>query len=539
MEKKRTNKKKPFTKRSFKNKESIQQPQETIRNKDNDPAWYLVNGMLAKNVANFTFDVASGADMYFTSTGAKPGVSNHLRMPGILTVLTGPAPGAALNEISPVNVAMRDIYSFVRHANSGHSNYDPADLMLYLLAADSVQTYWSYLTRVYGTAMAFSQRNRYVGDALLRAQGVNPTSIRSNMAQFLAYINQFALKASVLAVPNTMSYFTRHQWMYQNVYMDENNAKAQLFLYAPAYLFKYAIMDNGAGGLKPQWVASLANATTGQIGKSVQSRDFAALVSIGDALLNAMLTQEDVGIMSGDILKAYSSDKLFKYAQLDANYAIGPVFSEEVLTQLHNTNFTGNVPAKWMQSSSDPSKLIYKVDANAALSVTQDTSIGGGSIIWNPYFANANELSYTKILDLWFDDPTPEQALVAGRNLLSGYDTGVFVKTNTEGDTTYSAIGLQSCGSEIPINAVLWRYEYDGTLNQFSIIDRYTSTGYDENMLANLTKFNEHPLLRAWGPFGVTLPVGDITNYALVSNTEIDAMHNAALLSMFGVPYQW
>lgn len=540
MENKKSNAKRKFSKRPHRPTTKEEVVERSKYSKDNDPSWYLVNGQLAKNVANFTFDYATGAQMVFSPTGLSGTPTTKMALPGIMAIMTGPAPGASLNETSPINVAMRNIYSFVRHANSGHANYDPADLMIYLLAADSVQTYWSYLTRIYGTAMAFSQRNRYVGDALLRAQGVKPDSIRSNMAQFLAYINQFALKASVLAVPNTMTYFTRHQWMYQNVYMDEDNAKAQLFLYVPLYLFKYSIMSNGAGGLVPQWITQAAPtgaSGNGSIVSTVQQRTFEQLKTFGDDMLNAMLTQEDVGIMSGDILKAYSSDKLFKYAQLDPSYAIGPVFSEEVLTQFHNTNFTGLAPAK---GEINGESIDYRIDANVALSVTQDTNIGGGCLIWDPLFANANELAYTKILDLWFNDPTPEQALVAGRNMLSGFDEGKFCIARDGSSTTYSAVGLQSCGSEIALQLVLWSYDYKGDLSQTSVLDRLTSASFDSNNVALLTKFNEYPLLRAWSPVvGVTMPVGDITNYALVSNSEIDAMHNAALLSMFGVPYQW
>lgn len=538
MENKNPKTKKKFNKRPQRTQRKEEIIEKSKFGKDNDASWYLINGQLAKNVANFTFDYATGAEMVFTSTGLSGSPSVRRVMPGIMAIMTGPAPGAALNETSPINVAMRNIYSYVRHANSGHANYDPADLMIYLLAADSVQTYWSYLTRVYGTAMAFSQRNRYVGDALLRAQGINPASIRSNMAQFLAYINQFALKASVLAVPNTMTYFTRHQWMYQNVYLDEDNPKAQMFLYVPSYLFKYSIMDNGAGGLVPQFITTgVPVGGNGSINATIQARTFEQLMSYGDAMLNAMLTQEDVGIMSGDILKAYSSDKLFKFAQLDPSYAIGPVYSEEVLTQFHNTNFTGLSPAKMELSGEE---IVYRIDGNKALSVTQDTTVGGGALKWDPIFANANELSYTKVLDLWYADPTPEQALVAARNMLSGFDEGKFCINSDGTATTYSAVGLQSCGSEIALQLVLWSYNYDGTLMQTSILDRNNSTGFDTNNVALLTKFHEYPLLRAWSPVaGVSLPVGDITNYALVSNTEIDAMHNAAMLSMFGVPYQW
>lgn len=511
------------------------------RSKDNDPSWYLVNGQLAKDVASFSFNNATGDRMTFSpqAFGGSMLPNAYFRMPGIASVLTGPTIGVSVDGTSPINIAAKDIYSFVRHANSGHSNYDPNDLMTYLMAMDSIQTFWSYLVRVYGVTQTFQQRNRYIGDALLNAMGVMAYDVRTKIAELRAYINQFAIQASVLAVPNTMSYYLRHAWMYQNVYCDEDNAKAQLFMYVPAYLYKYAIMDNGAGGLEAKLLTVSEN-TTGRISDGMLALTVSQLIAYGDELLGAVLSQEDVGIMSGDILKAYGSDKLYRFNQIDENYAIAPTYSEEVLAQFHNTTLAGRRIA-YLDTSGGGSG-VYRLSASRALSVLQNNEVGKGWLEFSPAFCNAAELNYTQILDLWTQDVSPELALVASRNKMVTNKSPLLVVSKA-GETLSSltAFPVQAVGSEIVIDIDIYVYDdTSGSLIAYDVCPRDT-TGYNTGVVSFTTKFNQFPLLRgcATANSAVSFPVGEISNYALLNYQDIAPMHKAALLSMFGVPYRW
>jgi hypothetical protein len=505
--------------------------------KDNDPSWYLVNGQLAKDVANFSFNNALGDNISIT-----PGrvfdigttlVANSVRLPGIASVMVGPSVGPSLNETSPINVASRNIYSFVRHANSGHANYDPADLMIYLLAVDSVQSYWSWMVRIYGISQTFSQRNRYIGDALLKAMGVDPANIRANICELRAFINQYAIKASVLAVPNTMSYYLRHAWMFQNVYTDEDNPKAQLFLFNPAYLYSYSLNAGGVGELKP---TPIAMTNSNNAFGSTASLTFTNIRDMGNSFINAMLAQEDVGIMSGDILKAYGSDKLYRFNQIAEEYAVIPTFSEEVLGQFHNLSVVGRYPCK---STTDG----WVVNLSDALTISQDTGIGSGNLIFNPAFAACMDTSYTQIIDAWKNDVTPEDALVYSRlKSWTNPTGGKIIYNNVNYETTYAGT-LSSSGSELVIDVILYYYNPAGALANRAVKPVITSSApdtVDTAILQYADKFNEFPILRAFNKLGsMTAMYGEISNYTVINETELSAMHNAALLSMFGVPYNW
>lgn len=527
MEDKKTNKasKSKYRSKRTSNRKTEWKDKEVSANKraDNDSAWYTVNGQLMKDVSSFSFNSALGSDITVNSGKLEGGMqANHFRVPGILSIMTTPTVGASNNINTPVNIAARNIYSFVRHANSGHANYDPADLMVYLLAMDSIYTYWSYMTRVYGTAQIFSQTNRYVGDAYLNAMGVDANSVRTNLADLRAYINMFAVKASAMCVPKTMTYFVRHSWMYSNMYKDEDVSKSQVYMYVPAFLYKYALIG-GISGLSA--VPVTARVATGGSITGLAGLGINELVGIGDTLLNAVLGQEDMGIMSGDILKAYGPENLWKLSPVPEDYAVFPVFSEEMLAQIHNTSFASATICT--VDPENPAKL--KVDYHG-LDVRQDQSVGDGALYFTPRFAYASHMATDSILDFWKENPTPEEVMVATRNKLSAYPetalTGV-----------HRPVSLDSCGSEIALCAVMLSYNANNILEQS--LTYASDVGMLTTSISKITKFNEFPLyyIMATGTGAIADIMGNLDTYTVISQYEVQRLHTTALLSMFGVPY--
>ena len=109
--------------------------------KDNDWRWYAQNEQLLKDTASFSYNYPLGSLVQRTATGKEP--VDTTAIPGIMAVHVSPAFGGSDSRTSPINVAMRNIYSFVRHANSGHTNYDAPDLAIYLMAMDSCYSFLS------------------------------------------------------------------------------------------------------------------------------------------------------------------------------------------------------------------------------------------------------------------------------------------------------------------------------------------------------------------------------------------------------------
>lgn len=488
----------------------------------NDASWYMADNQLVTDVASVSFNTALGNPITLNgSIGVSYTVNSaSVYLPGIMSIYTTPTIGVSKDANSPVNIAMRRLYTFVRHANSGHSNYDPADLMIYLLSMDSIYTYWAYMVRAYGVAQVFSRTNKYVGDALLTAMGVDP-NIRESLADFRAYINTFAAKAQQWCVPRVMTYFLRHNWMYSNVYKDEDNDKAQMFLYVPATLYKYnpTLSDGAAGGLEARLIAADVNSAGGFNFKTLPN-NYLNLVAMGNELLNALAGQEDIGIISGDILKAYGAENLWKIDTIPVDYQVIPTFSEEVLEQFHNTAFASAALVN------DSGELISTVGLN----VTQDTTVGGGCLKFDPLFNTASHMCLDTLMDTWRPQVTPENIMTASRNMLSGVPF-----TPTPGSKALNhPTKLRSCGSEICLFAVV------STLNG-NVLNReriYASDTYAPNVY-NMPRFNEAPIRPVMNSAGTAVVgiYGEMTNYGVLSKQNVDQIHEVALMSLFGVPF--
>lgn len=512
------------TKRSVEEKEDIK-----LQDKANDPKWYIVNGQLAKDVASFSFNNALGASFEIGTHGLTTLVQpKKYSLPGIMTIPYVPSIGYSADGTSAANIAAKNFYSFVRHQNSGHANYDSPDLMMYLMAMDSIYAFYFYMCRMYGLLRLYSHTNRYIGDALIAAAGGDPSNLRSRMADFRSYINMFATKASAFATPATMSMYARHAWMNSSVFTDAPTGKTQFYMYMPALLYQY---DEVNGQLKPTDIyapseSDYSNGVTDTM--VINSMDTLGFITQkGDNLLNAVVGSESFNIMSGDILKAYGENNLWKLAMIDENYVTTPFYSPEVLSQIHNTRFAGAMPFDNLVDDSTAPNKNY-----GSLYITQDHNPGYGAIISKPIFRHI-DLDFDAIVDMYKDEVTPEDFLVASRNIIFG-------KTIKIGNRDLFT-KLDSFGSDICLYAKVYQINgnqwYDVTY-YFHKLDEIPTSNTER--LAKYEKFGQSPIYyRVWEDstgWVIDQVFGDVSNYTVVSRNDIDKVHQSALLSLFAVP---
>lgn len=183
--------------------------------KCNDPMWYAKNPQLLKDAASLAFSNRTGDYMDFgvanssQATGAIPGIMALEWVPSVGTITNTDASGTpVLDNTDAINCAAKNIYSFVRHANSGASNYDAPDLMMAIVAADSVYSLIAHAIRTYGLMRVWDQKNRYVPEAILRATGITGLGENYSLADFRYDINFCIAKASVIWVPSNLTFIT-------------------------------------------------------------------------------------------------------------------------------------------------------------------------------------------------------------------------------------------------------------------------------------------------------------------------------------------
>lgn len=303
--------------------------QNRFSGKANDPMWYAQNPSLLRDAASFPYGWPVGNRLQLDA-GANIDAGS---IPGVMAFYVSPSFGKADSENDPINMAARNIYAYVRHANSGHTNYDAPDLMLYLLAMDSVYSYHSFLKRVYGLARAYTPINRYYPKALLHAMGIDYDDVMANLAQLRYGINVLQAKFNSMRIPNSMSYMARHMWMYTNIYQDGDTDKCQTYFYTPHSFYTYGYDEDGSGMLK--YTEFMKGFTAGNL-YTVQD-----LLDFGNALINPILSSEDMGIMSGDILKAFGAGNLVSLTPVDTDYMVLPEYNTEVLSQMENVSMIG------------------------------------------------------------------------------------------------------------------------------------------------------------------------------------------------------
>ena len=473
----------------------------------NDPSWYANTPQLLEDAGRLSFNnpLGGGIEFDFNISVAHPGRTKYW-VPGVYALDIVPFCGVASDATSPINVAATNVYHFTRFANSGARNYEAPDEMLYLMAMDNLYSIYAYMVRAYGVLNLASQWNRYIPKALFESMHLEFDDFQSNIANFRYYINQFGIKMSALAVPNTMPLYLRHQHLFADIYSDGTLSKSSMYLYVPYGFYKFAAVTSETGG----------QLTFVPLTTSGTPLTFSQLTAYANAMLDAILYDEDSGIISGDIMKAWGKDRLFKVGLVTDDYVVLPQFSGEMLAQIQNsTNLSANLSGADALSSQ--------------LNITQS----GQNLICKPVISlvvghAASPLGGRRILNFYKEMPTSADVMVATRLTASGTVSG-------------SKFTVTEAGTELVVGANMYVMDYNGVYSKYNslyVIDGTNPNALDE--LGYLTKFFQHPFAYYYsngdGTQDLYIPIGDMDNYTMIGREELEKLHATAILSEFNVP---
>lgn len=487
--------------------------------KHNDVSWYARNPQILKDAASLSFNNPVGgkiADLWknplSTSTSANYDPFTLGAIPGIMQLHFVPGPGLSKDLTSAVNLAARDLYAFDRKANSGATNYNSPDLMMMLMAMDSIYMMYNYGKRAYGVMFNYEQRSRYLPTTLCTACGFSYDDLQSNLATLRYWLNMFAGRINTIFTPATLPIVVRHSWMVSNVWKDSDSYKAQLYTYVPDVYYTLEEMKKPGMHLEAHPVP--IDLTVAQY------------IGIMDDMITKVVESEDIGTISGDLIKAYGEGSKFRISTLEESYVVAPVYNESVLNQIHNATFVGTVLA-------DSCDITYTVDNNC--------------IVWTPSAADQFWLrDHRNLLNFPWDDVSPENVMVGSR-LTSSVETTV---------NSSSMYNLKRCGTEF---LTVWSIHTFGSSTSGSAflplrfnggplldITNPGSVGEYLNWVPALmsTQFDWHPLVYVYGKRTdestsfeeYTNVLGDFNNYTFIDDVVLDKLHTAAVLSEFGVP---
>lgn len=241
-------------------------------------------------------------------------------------------------------MTMRSLFTFVRHVNSGRTNYEAPDLMLYVMAMDNIYLRIHEIKRLIRLGYHYEMRNRTIPNKIYSALGVDITDTINNMANYRARLNMAISKANSLAVPSSFNLFARRTVLGSVVLTDEPNRPTQLIIPEADGYYTYNSKGKTGGRLEYVTKQSLTKATneTSYKADGVMRVTPLRKLTVDDLLksleneLSTLLSDEDINIMSGDILKAYGNN-LYSLKYIEENEALELVHDENLLMQFKNS----------------------------------------------------------------------------------------------------------------------------------------------------------------------------------------------------------
>lgn len=298
--------------------------------RDNDVSWYTKYPSLVTAASNIIFNKPYGSILPtkdYLSAGI--GTNNYnSAVPGGYVAFFANALTSNGSAESPLNVALKNFQTYVRHANSGSVNYEGSDLMQYLLTVVSLIPWFERLKRDLRLILTYKATNKYVYKALLEAEGYLTADINAmtqDYAQYITKLNILIAQFNSFKVPNDISLIARRTWLSSMVFKDDELDKASLYMFTPNDYLHY------------DW----ANA---ELQTRVLGGNFNTVYSALVTEVNNLLSYEDVGVMIGDILKAYGDSACHYVSPITIGDVQDAVYSQEAGEQFRNLCCTGTYP---------------------------------------------------------------------------------------------------------------------------------------------------------------------------------------------------
>lgn len=493
----------------------------------NDTFWYTLNPEVLRDSASLPFSYPLGGTI---NPGASSDVSigflrrGQASAPGIFRLNWRPTVGLSDTALSPINIAAGKFYAFVRQANSGSRNYEKSDLIMYFMAMASVYARIEMAKRAYGLLKTYSNYNKYLGRAVVAAAGFDWDDLSDNQANFRMRLNELINQVNgCFHIPSNFKYIERQLFLNRIVVADRPNKKFQTFI---PYMGNYLEFD-GTSSSEGSCLLSVNNNGSRSLGFSPYVWTVLDYIDSLQNQVAKLVANEDISIMSGDILKAYGTSGCYTMDSVDLEYVTPIVYDLPFLAQIHNTCTNAHCESTDVRDVSFYTPTAF---APANCVVYQHKNI----IYSFPYYAanadGTNDVGYTDdvILNIPVDEPTPGDVMESTRNMFM-----------VDGTKAFSVPGVDSmidgmpviCGSELFTSFVVYHFTTAGALNADTFKPTGLSINNDTISITDQWYFRALTLYSAfdWAPLltvatGVDLPahdnevdrvsvIGDLTNY--------------------------
>lgn len=313
----------------------------------NDPAWYKNYSTLAGDVASLVMSRPNGLDFplrvmpnelagsivntYLQNAASKQG--------GFLAVNVIPTFGGTSTDnqaADVINVAAGKLYYYIVHGNSRNISYDKSDLIRCIMGFDSLQCVIADAIRAYKFIKAVDPQNRWYKE-IVSCLGWNADDLSKNIVRFRTAINLAIQRFNQISIPNVFKIFDAHKHIYDHVYADRAGAKAQYS--APVLTGFWFYNDEKA---TVDWISRFK--WNGEYTDYTENRTVENFETAVNFLLHTLYDSTDMGVMQGDIRKAFGSSQMLTMYMLEDTMDVPLLYdTKEFLLKLHNMEFTHEI----------------------------------------------------------------------------------------------------------------------------------------------------------------------------------------------------
>lgn len=416
--------------------------------KGNDPTWNILPDVAASDVASIAFG-QNPALPFTVGNEFNPAVDFHPTfgsntstiIPGAMSLNFTPTYGRSVSETSALNISAQEFYAAIRSKNSGARNYERADLFMYVAAMDSASMLYALGMRAYAATRTATNKNWYWPRSIVGAMGFDYDDLIANAAKLRYGINLFAKKMSQFTMPWNFDVYKRHAMLCGSVFTDKDSAKGQVYLFKPTGYYRFKPTKYKTGGCL-EWTNMLTGALTVDLYLTL-------LNDVADSLTKI----EDIGIMSGDIQKAFPDTPQLQWVVLDENVELAVQnLDHRMLAQIHNAVAVGSVNTDGQEAVTDMPQI-----------GTPDIYQQNGFIYSDPRFNAFPQPASTKhatadatIVDANDDwDRTPEGVLYLTKLAVTGVSEKITVHKSGSDITEYP-MKLDNFSTEVINSFEIW-----------------------------------------------------------------------------------
>jgi len=547
-------------------KANITDESQYVASGPNDLNWYVSDEQILNDAARIPYSIPVG--MPFVRNGkvtVNTGETITLpsyddAIPGLMVSWIVPLLGNAHDPSDATNVAANAVYQFVRSRISGSRPYDAVDMMMYLGAMDSIFCFVTWITRLYGTIFTYHQSNRYLSRYLVEAQNVDYDDLVANLSAFRAQVNIEIAKIRALYLPAILPIFKRHSWLFSHYYIEGESEKDQIYFHTPAGIHHFKFDDDGAGMLECYNLMDTDNPFTAQ-----------GIINTLRSLINPVFQDEDFNRISGDFLKAYEGN-VFTISEIPDIGTIQLLHSEEVLLQFKNAKYKTVRPYQdkfpFFDYKQSPDKLYLQMDGTREYLMRYINVEPTHNRYWDVTSSTTNLGAITDLAVTQYEFSkdilltSPRKDVTPGESMINTRLTLAFDISEDSSSMTGLKFEHFYFGSEWPIEyrihcvhrskttgviSMFWRrYDYHLNLyNHHTDLSLCESWMLSQEPIRSAFKYLPELSISYTGASSLDQntryvdpgrSVFEVDNYALVNQTVIGGLHNAAILGEYNIP---